>query len=350
MLKSAPVPDDDAVLETARKLGLLSAPQVEEIRRLRREDLSLPLADVLLRGGTLTADQLRAVLVAARYEQTREEDLALAAFIVTNGFVSDARVQECLAAQEGPYARGEDFPRLQTLLIDRGHLSAQQMQMIVAARTQIETTRRQLMATGASIPTKPKTRRMQVPEAASFEVSSEPEAKEAEFTPLQTPAPPPPPADARPGVSKKTLIRPRLQLEDEFLKKHKDAAVLGEHLKVAVRRTKLKDARGEVAVAIVDIVGSVDGQSARAFELWLSGLIESGSTNLVLNGEKLAGLDSPAAGVLPAAVKRVRDRGGDLRLCSVSDAVRKVVNGSGLDQLMRVYDNERGAVMSFKYM
>jgi anti-anti-sigma factor len=113
----------------------------------------------------------------------------------------------------------------------------------------------------------------------------------------------------------------------------------------------LKDpARGEVGVTIVDAFGALDARSMPAFHRYLAGMIEEGGQNLVINCEKVTQMAPAAVEPLGAVAKRCRDRGGDLRLFGVVEAVRRVITSGAIDPMLRFYDNERGAVMSFKYM
>jgi len=333
--------DDQTILDVARKIGFLNDDQIHECVELRKESDDASLPDILTQGGLITPDQLRALLVAARFEQTHDEDLALAAFAVANGFISKVEVERCLKLQEADYAMGDSFPRLQEILLNGNHINAQQMQMILRARAQIEATRVQLLATGAEIPTKPPTRRHRTP--SSMEKPKAPEPAPAPETPA-----PSLPMPVQPMITRRTITRPQTYVED-FLKKHKDGAILAETLKVAIRRTKLRG-KSDVELCIIDLFGSIDDAIVRTWEQYLAEVIERDGPRMILNCEGLTAVAKSAVNSLAVAAKHCHDRDGDLRLYGVSDKFKKAIHDAGHEAILRIYDSERGVVMSYKYM
>jgi len=102
-------------------------------------------------------------------------------------------------------------------------------------------------------------------------------------------------------------------------------------------------------VHLLDLAGVLDAYTSKKFDGYLADLVAAGGTQTVLDCAKLDYLSSAGIGVLTGAVKRCRDLGGDLRLCAVTEKVRKIMGMVGLPGLLRTYDAEKGAVMSFKY-
>lgn len=327
---------DDIYLDLARRLKFLNDDQVREIAALRKEEPGDPkpsLAEFLTTSGFLSADQARALVVTARYEQMHEEDSQLGAFLVSNGFLKGAVVRDCLSNQDTLFDLGEDFPRLQQIIAERELLTEKQLQMTRKAHTKVEDTRRRLIAGGAEVARKPTTRRM---ETAHFTLD---------------PEPPPPPAKAkadRPAVARRTLAMP-IPTEDYDFKQYKNGVILSEHLKVATNRTKIKDpSKGEIPVSIVIAFGAFDPKSMAPFARHLHKAIDEGGPNVVVNCERIVHAEPAAMHVLAEVMDRCRERGGDLRLCLIKEPVRKALGSADLG--VKIYDDERGAVTSFKYM
>ncbi len=341
--------DDMTILDVARKIGFLNNSQINECLELRKETPDASLIDMLSQGGLLNPHQIRALLVAARYEQTRDEDLAISVFATSNGFLTKEAVERCLQDQEEAYVRGEPFKRLQEILLEGNHINVQQMQMILRARAQIEATRVQLLATGAAIPTKPPTRRMKTPSSMpkpAPEPAADPDA------PARAPVPPPMAPSVtlnQPLITRKALIKPPPTYVEDFLKKHKDGAILSDSFKVALRRTK-PGGKHDEPIVVIELFGTLDDSVERAWESYLDEAIASGNGRLILNCEELTSIATASLKALATATRNCRDRSGDLRLYNVKETIKKAIHNAELDALLRVYDSERGVVMSYRYM
>lgn len=98
---------------------------------------------------------------------------------------------------------------------------------------------------------------------------------------------------------------------------------------------------------VVTIVGSVDTLTAEDLLGSLQAEIGNGRTQLV--GD-LSGVDyTSSAGLraLLAATKEARQRGGDLRLASVTERVHKVLDLSGFTSILRLFPDVESAVASY---
>jgi anti-sigma B factor antagonist len=296
---------DELFVDLALKSKLLSPAQLEECRKLRgmlmENSFPLTIAEIIAKKEFLNADQLRLINVAIRYEEIKREDEALGGFIIRKGFLPEERIRECLSAQALPFKEGRHFPRLEELLSQKGYLTPQQMHVILRAREQLEQQDRE----PGSSPRMPQTRPS-----------------------LPPPAPEPPPKPL--PVSFRAI----------------EAGLKQETLKVGFRRSRIQ---GETYAAILDLAGSLDGHTAVKFDEYLHTLTNMGFVHLILACEKLDYLSSAGIGVLAGVIKRCRDGKGDLRLCSVDEKMRRVMQIIGLLSLVKTYDTDKSAVASFKY-
>lgn len=295
---------DEAVVSLALRVKFLTQPQLDEAKKLQgllsQNGLALSLAEILAKKDFLTAEQIRLLKLGVLQDELREEDQAFAQFMVKNGFLPEEKVREALAAQDAIYQDGRPLTRIADVLLQKGVLQPQQVQIIQRARQQLEGTKISLRT-----------------------------------APVKTPSESSIPA-VRPGPS---------------APKKAAGGQIAEGCKVGVRKSAMKDAAGqERVVYVLDVEGVLDGHTFKPFDDFVNGLIDEGRTNLILNCEKLEYVSSAGIGVLAGAVKRCRDGKGDLRLCSVQEKVKKIINLVGLQSMLRLYDNDRGAVVSFKYM
>ena len=313
---------DELFIDTCLKAKLLTPEQIEECRRLRSmladNGFTITLPEVVAKKELLTGDQMRLVNISIRYEEMRENDISLGDFILRKGFLAPEKVNECLSAQEAPWREGRHFPRLDDLLVQKGHVTPPQLHVILRAWDQLD------HAEGRKIGSSPHMPRTQPavppPEALSKAATQK----------LPTKAAPPKPS---PIFDRKTL----------------EAGLVMENLRVTLRRSKMKDGGGEMTVHVIDLAGSLDGHSSRPLDVYLNDLIDSGATRLVADCEKLEYISSAGIGVLTGAVKRCRDAKGDVRLCKVGEKVNKIMSLVGIQTIVRFYADDRGAIMSFKY-
>lgn len=296
---------DELFVALALKSKLLSPAQLEDCRKLREmlagNAFPLSLPEIIAKKEYLNADQLRLINVAIRYEEQKKEDEDLGGFIIRKGFLPQERIRECLASQELPFKEGRHFPRLEEMLTQKGYVTPQQMHVILRAREQLE----QADKEPGSSPRMPQTRPA-----------------------LPPPDPEPPP---RPLPAALRSI---------------EAGLKQETLRIVFRRTRIQ---GETYAATLELIGSLDGHTSLKFDEYLHALTSAGLVNVILACEKLDYISSAGIGVLAGAIKRCRDGKGDLRLCSVDDKMRRVMQIIGLLSLVRTYDHERAAVASFKY-
>ncbi len=296
---------DELFIDLAVRTKLLTPAQLDDCRRLREmladNSFSLTLSEIVAKKEFLNPDQVRMINISIRYEEQKKDDEALAAFILRKGFLPQDRIAECLSAQELPFKEGRHFPRLEEQLVQKGHLTPQQMSVILRAREQLD----QAGKTPGSSPHVPRT----VPA-------------------VPPPEPPPPP--------RRTPVSPRVL----------EAGLKQDTLNVVFRKAKI---HGDTYAAVLELIGSLDGHTSMKFDEYLNAVTAAGFASIVLVCERLDYLSSAGIGVLAGTIKRCREGKGDLRLCCVDDKMRRVMQLIGLLSLVRVYDNERGAINSLKF-
>ena len=102
--------------------------------------------------------------------------------------------------------------------------------------------------------------------------------------------------------------------------------------------------RTEGGWSVVDVGGEIDVFTAPKLREHLVGVIEGGSSHLVVDLLDVSFMDSTGLGVLVGALRRVRETGGELVLVCAEGAVRRVLGITGLDQLFPVRSSVAEAI------
>ncbi len=74
---------------------------------------------------------------------------------------------------------------------------------------------------------------------------------------------------------------------------------------------------------------------------------ERGCSRIVLNLEGVRYMDSAGIGELVACLKRVREAGGDLKVCSVNQRVSDAFHALQLVKILGIYKDSEEAIASF---
>src|SRR5690242_10195994 len=100
---------------------MITPAQADDCRKIRdmmaRSGVAPMLPDVLQKNRFLTADQVRILAIAHRYEEMKLEDEALADYLVRKGHLEEVKASACVEAQDDLFDAGAEFPRLEQLLI-----------------------------------------------------------------------------------------------------------------------------------------------------------------------------------------------------------------------------------------
>jgi anti-sigma B factor antagonist len=100
-------------------------------------------------------------------------------------------------------------------------------------------------------------------------------------------------------------------------------------------------------VLVLSFAETVDleGDASRSFRDRILRVIEEGRTNLVFDLGGAGFVDSSGIGVLVAALKSLRGRGGDLRLANVPPHLRNVLTVTRLDRVFDRFETVEEAVV-----
>ena len=107
------------------------------------------------------------------------------------------------------------------------------------------------------------------------------------------------------------------------------------------------DTREVYDVTVVDMTGRLDTQtSGYAYDEMVR--IAKGDTGkVVLNVNKLEYLSSAGLRVILTAAKLLQASAGEMKICQATGVVKDVLETSGFDSLVDMYDDEKDAVAAF---
>jgi anti-sigma B factor antagonist len=88
---------------------------------------------------------------------------------------------------------------------------------------------------------------------------------------------------------------------------------------------------------IIALSGEVDVYTSPRLKQEIIDAVDSGCLHIVVDLEKLNFIDSSGLGVLVSGLRRVKERGGSLRLVCTKDSILKIFRITGLDKVFPVF-------------
>ena len=106
-----------------------------------------------------------------------------------------------------------------------------------------------------------------------------------------------------------------------------------------MRRTTLSD-----DTALVELSGQIDLHTAPQLKEHLLSAIDDGAVDVVVDLSQTTFIDSMTLGILLGAVKRLRPRGGQLRIVTADPSIRKIFEITLLDRVFSLYETRDAAL------
>ncbi|MCA1030603.1 anti-sigma F factor antagonist [Bacillus timonensis] len=100
-------------------------------------------------------------------------------------------------------------------------------------------------------------------------------------------------------------------------------------------------------VLCIRLSGELDHHTAEDLRNQVTETIENKKINhIVLNLEKLSFMDSSGLGVILGRYKQIKNNGGEMVVCSISPAVKRLFDMSGLFKIIRLESDEDYALQT----
>ncbi|HEY8588938.1 MAG TPA: STAS domain-containing protein [Naasia sp.] len=96
-------------------------------------------------------------------------------------------------------------------------------------------------------------------------------------------------------------------------------------------------------VAVLRLSGKLNMVSASALRDAITSLLEAGQRRLVADLADVPFMDSSGLGALIAGLKSARQAGGDLRIASVGEQIRMVLQLTNMERVLTPYDRPEEA-------
>ena len=99
-------------------------------------------------------------------------------------------------------------------------------------------------------------------------------------------------------------------------------------------------------LGLVELSGEVDLYTAPRFKDDLVALIDAGVVAIVIDLSQVTFIDSTALGVIIGGVKRLHEHDGRLAIVADSRPVVRILDITGLDKVLTVFDTREAALAS----
>lgn len=106
------------------------------------------------------------------------------------------------------------------------------------------------------------------------------------------------------------------------------------------------DTREVAGMTVVDMVGRLDtSTSGEAYDRMVA-IAKSGASKVILNLEKMEYVSSAGLRVILTAAKLLKSSMGEMKICHANGVVKEVLETSGFDHIIDIYDEENEAIAS----
>ncbi|MEG9862855.1 MAG: STAS domain-containing protein [Parvularculales bacterium] len=103
----------------------------------------------------------------------------------------------------------------------------------------------------------------------------------------------------------------------------------------------------EGSVVVVSPVGRIDGSSAAGFQESLTGIVDRGDANILLDCSKMIYISSAGLRSVLIGSRKCQEGGGKLVLCALQHSCKEVMDVSGFLSIIENYDARDEAVKAF---
>ena len=110
---------------------------------------------------------------------------------------------------------------------------------------------------------------------------------------------------------------------------------------------KLMKLREMSGIKIIEITTDLSSYAASDLRKVLEGLLVEKVDRVVVNLGQVSHINSTAVGALVGVAKRLRQNGGDLKICELADNLTRTFNLIGASSVLEIYESETSALAAF---
>jgi len=100
-------------------------------------------------------------------------------------------------------------------------------------------------------------------------------------------------------------------------------------------------------LSVLSLEGYLDAHTAPQFEKAIQEEIDSGRVRLIVDGTQLKYISSAGLGVFMSFIEEIRDKGGDIKICSLVPKVRQIFDILGFHAIYDLVETRPAAVRRF---
>ena len=104
----------------------------------------------------------------------------------------------------------------------------------------------------------------------------------------------------------------------------------------------------EGGVMVVSLDGGLDGQTVEGFNDAVDKIVAGGMDRLIIDASRMTYVSSLGLATLVRLRRRMRDKGGDVKLAGLCGPVWDVVRLARLDAVLGVYEDVERARLAFR--
>ena len=105
--------------------------------------------------------------------------------------------------------------------------------------------------------------------------------------------------------------------------------------------------KAEKTICCLKLKGKMDASTFPNIKKKINALIEEGHIFLILDLNEVYFIDSSGLGCLVACLRKITEKGGDIKLCGIQDPVRLVIELTQLHKFFDIFDDVPSAKTSF---
>ncbi|MBN1907887.1 MAG: STAS domain-containing protein [Deltaproteobacteria bacterium] len=98
---------------------------------------------------------------------------------------------------------------------------------------------------------------------------------------------------------------------------------------------------------VVKLSGRLDAASVKGFKDSVTTLVKKGICNIVIDMKEVEFIDSSGLGSLVSCLRVVNNEGGDIRLSSLQNQIRALLELTRMHRVFQIFDDTDTAIKSF---
>ena len=100
-------------------------------------------------------------------------------------------------------------------------------------------------------------------------------------------------------------------------------------------------------MTVIDMTGRLDASTSGDAHDEMERITKSGVSKVVLNLDKMEYVSSAGLRVLLMTAKHLKSLTGELKICNANGMVKEVLETSGFNHIIGIYDQENDAIEAF---